>query len=208
MWLIEEEKHTGTRWVRAWFAAVALPVIALAGFLIGTGGGSGKADVKTVAQVSPAWTQTQTQTQTQTRTVTTPRRTVVRTVTAKDTVTVPSAPPAPQTPAPATASPPGQQSESVSSNDPNADCTDKGTCPLTLARAHSVAVGMAAQIAEGSRSGVTGCTQQSPRKVSCDYWINSGRGDYACHYVATLTIIQPTYQRALQFEKGVGGTCE
>jgi hypothetical protein len=83
MWLVEKEKHTGTRWVRAWCAALALPIVAVVGFLVGTAGGgsaSGKLAVKHVAVVSPEWTQTETQTQT--RTLTAPAKTVVHTVTA------------------------------------------------------------------------------------------------------------------------------
>jgi hypothetical protein len=133
---------------------------------------------------------------------------VVRTVTTMRTVTPPSSTAAAPVVAPTTTSGGSNPTADPSPTDPYADCADKGTCPLTVARAHTVAVSMAAQIAQGSPSGVSGCTQQSPRKVSCDYWINNGTGEYACHYVATLTIVQPTYQRDLQFEDGPAGTCQ
>jgi hypothetical protein len=103
----------------------------------------------------------------------------------------------------------GAQTTDTSSGDPYADCVDKDTCSLTIARARTVASVFVRHVAQGSPYGITDCTQQSPWEVSCDVWINARTPGIpgGCHYTASVDIIQPTYQRALLFRNGPAGTC-
>jgi hypothetical protein len=90
----------------------------------------------------------------------------------------------------------------------NAFCGDLGTCPLTSPRAHQFAVTYARhqRLNATDGSGVSTCTRQGPAEVACDFYVDIHDSTH-CHYTSTVTVIQPTYQHALQY-KDPGGTCE